>query len=190
MTILSIDYQSQIKKIESLVVEGISAWKSAGEILVALYDADPLNRAKIKSELCTLPNGVLATLEKIGRRKLVPQVFIGSGPGFRKLAAMPYDVQERLLHSPVELLVLDQDGRSDTLKVAVKDLSKDQAAQVFNTNDTRDLSAQRAYLASIRLKAAPERIEDAYRLLKDRVIVTRPCELSRQQLASMLAQMG
>jgi hypothetical protein len=190
METLALDYKSSVGQIAQLFTTGIEAWRKAGELLVQLYDADPENRAKVKSDLCGFPSGALATLERIGRKKLVSQVYASAGIGFRKLQSMPYDVQERCLKSPVELLVVDREGRTDTLKVSIKDLSKEQAAQIFGATDLRDLSAQRAYLADVRAKAAPQRVEDAYRLLKDKLVVVRPCELTRQQLTSLLAQMG
>ena len=190
METLALDYKSSVHQIATLFTDGIEAWRKAGEILVQLYDADPDNRAKIKSDLCAFPSGALNTLERIGRKKLVPQVYASAGIGFKRLQSMPYDVQERCLKAPVDLLVIDNEGRADTLKVNIKDLSKEQAAQVFGATELRDLSAQRAYLADARAKSAPQRVEDAFRLLKDRLVVVRPCELSRQQLTSLLAQMG
>ncbi len=186
---LSLDYSSTLQKIASLVTTGIDAWKAAGELLVQLYDADPLNRPKIKKDLADLPYGTLNTLERIGRKQVVPQVAQASGIGYRKLQNMPYVVQERLLKEPLELVVIE-DGKTDILRVAVKDLTRDQAEQVFDRRELRDAAAQRAWLASVKAKAPPRRVEDAYKVFKDRIVISRPCELTRQQLSSLLAQMG
>lgn len=187
-TILALDYKVSVVRVASLINEGLKAWRDAGELLVAVYDEDPANRGRVKVDLANIPQPILTTLERIGRRQLVPQVYSSNGPGYRKLAKMSYDVQEFYLVNPVELVVETSRG-VDVLKVSVDALSVAQVKQVFGDTAPRDPAAQRAYLADCKRRAAPVRCEDAYELRKDSLIVTRPCELTRQQLTSLLAQM-
>lgn len=188
--IVSIDYKSTIKEIAQLFSVGISSIRQAGELLVKLYDANPIYRELAKNDLHSLPSGMLDKLERIGRNKLLPEVMQAHQIGFRRLEKMPFDIQKTLIHAPVEIVVINDDGRTDILKVRVKDMSKDQAKQVFSDNGVRDPSAQRAYLADIKMKSRPKPVESAFKLLKDRLVINEPCEITRQQLTSLLAQMG
>ena len=184
------NYQPAVKEIGELFTAGVNSWRKAGELLVALYDAAPTNRAKILQDLKHLPVGVLATLEKIGRKRMVAEVSINSGPGWQALRRMPYDVQERLVSAPVEMVVMVGE-RADILNVHVEDMSRDQAALVFGSGVVRTPSAQRAYLADAKSRAIPpERIDVAYTVGRDSLTIARPCELTRKQLAAILAQMG
>lgn len=184
------DFDSSIVRILELVRKGMECWLEAGAILVKLYDADPNNRERARRHFSRLPAGVQSTLERLGRKQLAYEVYAGAGVGFRELSRMPYDIQVKHVTEPVELLVLDNNGKADVLKVAVKDLSRDQARQVFGRQEPRDLAAQRAYLADLNRQKVPLRIEDNFRVSKDKVVILKPCELTRQQLASILAQMG
>ena len=150
-------FDSTLENIIDLVRHGMESWLKAGALLVKLYDENPGNRDKVKARLSALPAGMLTTLERLGRKQLLFQVYSGAGPGFRELARMPYDVQERYVTEPVELMVIDKQGKTDLLKVAVKDLSREQARQVFGRHEPRDLSAQRAYLADLNRQVVPLR---------------------------------
>lgn len=184
-----VSYQSTVSEIGNLFTAGVSAWRKAGELLVALYDADINNRAKVQNDLKHLPVGVLSTLERIGRKRVVAEVCINSGPGWRKLQRMPYDVQAVHVEKPVELLVLNGD-KADVLMVHVSDMSKDQAEQVFAASEIRSPAAQRAFLAERKSKAAPTRVDESWRIGRESLTVLRPCEITRKQLSAILAQMG
>lgn len=91
---------------------------------------------------CGLRSTDLLQMERVGRGKLHPLLVDKSGVGFQKLRQCAYSDQAKYLGQPVDLLL--QNG--DVLKVQVSDLTKEQAAQVFNFGSIRDLAGQRAYI--------------------------------------------
>ena len=76
---------------------------------------------------------VLARFEKIGRKQVIPDLFLSEAPGVRKLRSMPYSVQKYYASKPVEVLVMNG-GDADMLKVEVKNLTPAQVAQVFTAD--------------------------------------------------------
>lgn len=125
--------------------QGARALKTAGDLLVKCLAADPLAKQRI-----SVASGVgLSTLnvfERIGRNQLHCDLFLLDVPASGHLARLPYSDQERYLHEPVELLV-GSNGNADVLRVEIRNLTPEQARQVFALDHVRDLGEQRAWLA-------------------------------------------
>ena len=101
-------------------------------------------------------------------------------------------MQERFIEEPIPLIV-HTDGGTDVLLVKVKDLTKDQATQVFGSNRLRTEGEQKAWLIQQRSNAI-RTVGDAqpWRLSGDSLIVrtaSGDLRFPRSQLAAFVAQL-
>ena len=188
-----ITIQTEIKKIGQLIQDGIDAWRLAGEIVVKLLDSDGLSIhdivAQSDNEFVT-PN-LIAQFERIGRNQVLPKLLVLDFPAAKKLQRMPISEQSRLVEGKVEFLLL-RDGKADTLNVSVRDLTKDQCKQVFSGDEVRTLSAQRAYLEDCITKTQINSSSKQFpwTIKNGKVYFVEGCEISRHELAVILAQLG
>ena len=139
---------NKTEKIEAFINlfrEGVEAWIKAGEILVELVEEDPKAYDDLIKACPTLNAGILSRFEQMGRKQLHPQLLLGSSAGFAKLKRLPYSLQERYLNEPIPV-VIDTDAGPDKLLVKARDMTPDQANQVFSGSRLRTEGEQRAYL--------------------------------------------
>lgn len=179
---------AQISQFAALVQQGIAAWVSAGEILVTILDADPCAVDKICGANPWITPEVVFRFEQIGRKQVSPQLMLSDAPGVRKLRAMPLSQQEKFAAEPIELLV-HEDGKTDVLKVHVKNLTASQSQQVFAKDHIRDIAEQRAFMfdkSASTLFPAIEK-EMPYRIKKGSVQFTKNCTLSAKEVAEILS---
>jgi hypothetical protein len=137
------------EKIEAFIQlfrEGVEAWVKAGEILVTLVEEDPKAYDELIKACPTLNAGVLTRFEQMGRKQLHPQLLLGSSAGFAKLKRLPYSMQQRYLEEPIPLVIETAHG-TDKLLVKARDMSPEQANQVFSGSRIRSEGEQKAYLA-------------------------------------------
>ena len=182
----------KIAEFVTLFQHGVDAWIKAGEILVELVEDDPHVYDYIIQQAPSLNAGVLGRFEQMGRKSLHPQLLLAASPGFAKLQKLPYSMQERFIDEPIPLIV-HTDGGTDVLLVKAKDLTKDQATQVFGSNRLRTEGEQKAWLIQQRSNSI-RTVGDAqpWRLSGDSLIVrTASGELRfpRSQLAAFVAQL-
>jgi hypothetical protein len=117
------------------------------------------------------------------------------GSGAERLKKMPFSLQEKYLKDSFELLILNDDGTTDKILVALNDLTPSQAAQLFERDTIRSLPAQRAWLESERARRAENGkkvVKPPYKIVgknvsffyKNEVV----CTLSARELARILAE--
>jgi hypothetical protein len=196
--------KQKVTKVLELVDEGLARWYEASLIVVDLIDNEGAGAVELlKRESKGLLNDpMIAAFERIGRKQLVPRLAYMPGPGPERLRRMPFSVQEKYLKEPIELLILKDDGTTDTLSVSVHDLTHKQAAQIFDGGCVRPLSGQRTYLEEERgrLSAAAKPVaakteaakpvpEVPYRIIGRRVTFVQGCTLTRKELVQILAKM-
>jgi len=179
----------RIIEIVDLIIAGIESWRSAGEKLCILIDEQP----DVIDKICAFSPGVtpniLRQLERIGRRQLVPELLLRSGPGWAQLRSMPYDVQLKYTSEPVEVLIETANGSVDTLKIKVGELTATQARQVFDGDSgLRSFGAQRAWISS-NVKQTPKRLAGQPYTIHGRFVDFSECRLSLQDLLTIAAQM-
>ena len=180
------------KELSDCIQRGIEAWQQAGELVVAAIDQHNHSLESL-AELCAndlVTVDVLAQFERIGRKQVMPRLLASNFPAQKPLQKLPYSEQQRLLDGSVSLLVL-RDGLPDTLEVRTRDLTKAQCKQVFSSQGLRGLSSQRAWLEGEREKRvkAPAR-SVPWRIMSSKVFFDEPCEMTRHDLASILAQIS
>jgi hypothetical protein len=179
-------------KIDSFITlfnDGVQAWIKAGEILVELVEADPHSYDYIIQKCPTLNAGILGRFEQMGRKTLHPQLLLTASPGFGKLQKLPFSLQERYIEEPIPLVVHTEDG-TDVLLVQAKNMTKEQAAQVFAPGRIRTDGEQKAWLMQQRSMAAKpvNKPEAAWTIKNGRVIFRETTSLSAGELATILAQ--
>lgn len=183
--------KSSIEALKKAIQDGIDAWDLAGKEVVKLLDVDRMSLEEIvdkaDSELITV--NVLAQFERIGRGQVMPKLLVMDFPASRHLQRMPLSEQQRLLNGSVDLLVIRDNG-TDTLSVKSRDLTKDQCKQVFSKDGVRSLGAQRAFIEDRRKKIPCFAGAPAWQIKAGRVIFNSACELTRQELAVILAQLA
>lgn len=190
MNTLTNTRRQDIEEIAALITQGIECWYSAGSKLCRLIDDDPDVIGKICNEVPQLTPGILRQLERIGRKELVPELLLKSGPGWSKLRQMPFPIQKRLMSEPVDLLVLTERG-PDTLKVTIDNLTSQQARQVFDDDHVRDASAQRAWIAANAPAVLPPvDMEKPYSIHGKYVIFNKRAKLSVRDIGIILAEIN
>jgi hypothetical protein len=169
--------------------QGVEAWIKAGEILVELVENDPHVYDEIIERCPTLNAGILGRFEQMGRKTLHPQLLLSASPGFDRLRKLPFSLQERYVSEPVPVVVNTQHG-TDILLIKAKDMTKEQASQVFAGNRIRTEGEQKALLAQQEsAKAAPAPVRQSPYLIKGRKVEFRePIVLTASELAAILAQ--
>lgn len=169
------------------VNRGVAAFEEAGQILVALIDANPKAKEEILDSCPNVTEDMLDTFERIGRKQLFYQLAIHDGPGVKALCRCAYSEQVKHFHEPIPLLITD--GKNvETLNVGVHALTTDQARQAFGSHRVRTLGEQRAWLESQKKKAVVVDIVSPYSIHRGKITFNQPCTLSVSELARLLSE--
>ena len=190
MTTTLANQKAQIETFIQHFRRGVEEWITAGEILVQMVEEDPYVYDYIIAQCPQLNAGILGRFEQMGRKTLHPQLLLTASPGFAKLQRLPYSMQERYIEEPVPVIVHTDDG-TDVLLVKAKDMTKEQAAQVFAPGRIRTTGEQKAYLvqqASHRAIDKKDAVEKPWKIRGHRVIINN-VEFTRKELYAILSQM-
>lgn len=182
--------KQQITEFVALFQAGVDAWIKAGEILVEMVEADPHVYDYIIRECPSLNAGVLGRFEQMGRKNLHPQLLLTASPGFDKLRKLPMSMQERYLKEPVPIIVHTENG-TDVLLVDAKNMTKDQASQVFAPGRIRTEGEQKAWLMDQRSKSAKPAGTNApaWAIKGGRAVFREGATLSAGELATIITQL-
>jgi hypothetical protein len=181
---------SQIDRFVDLYVKGSEAFVQAGEILVELVDNDPHTYDYILRKFPTLNPTILNKLEQMGRKTLHPQLLFNNSAGYSKLQKLPYSLQERYIDEPIPLVVHTDTG-TDVLLVKAREMTKEQANQVFATGRIRTEGEQKAYLiqqGSTAAKNVTPAMQTPWKIKGSKVEINGVM-FTRKELAGILAQM-
>lgn len=190
LTLDRTDYKQAVDAINDLMVKGMEAWKAAGKIVADLVDKDPDAIDRILEVSPMLTKGILRSLERIGRDELLPELLLRNGLVYARLRELPIQLQRRYVKEPVPLMIQTANG-PDTLNVTLDALSPLQARQVFSSDGVRSLSEQRAWLAENAPRPTPvvEAETLPFEVHGKVVVFTRPCKMTRQEIAALLARL-
>jgi hypothetical protein len=184
------EMQSKIAEFGQLVKQGTDAYIRAGEILVELVEADPHTYDYIIQKFPHMNAAVLGRFEQMGRKTLHPQLLFTASPGFSKLQRLPFSLQERYITEPVPIIVHTDEG-TDVLLVKAKDMTKEQAAQVFAPGRVRTEGEQKAWLMQQRsnnARSVTETVQVPWKIKGNKAIING-VEFTRKQLCVILAEM-
>jgi hypothetical protein len=181
--------KSDAKYFVDLVFKGIECWIEAGQFVATKIDENPNFVDEVCREFPQLSPEYVIRFEQVGRKKLHPQLILSSAPGARRLISLPYSLQEKHITEPVDV-VIKTDAGWETLKIDIRNLTKDQADQVFERDSIRSEAAQRAFIEDRAAKrVAPSTNADLpYRIVKNKLVVMEPCTFSASELARILSQ--
>lgn len=137
---------SNAKEIDLIVSDirlGGEAWLRAGERLVKLHRIDPGVIDKIATKHPELSHEILVNFLRIGRHEVYPPLLAAANkPGVSKLLDMPYEVQKRYAHEPIEIAVEWGKGKPKTIKKSVSLLTPREAGMVFAETGVRTIEQQ------------------------------------------------
>jgi len=191
-TMTTAELNRGIKRFTELYLKGVEVWIEAGTILCEMVDTDPHVYDYILKDCPNLNAGILERFEQMGRKTLHPQLLLNNSIGYSKLQKLPYSLQERYLDEPIPLIVHTESGETDVLLVKAREMTKDQANQVFGNGRIRTEGEQKAWLIQQRSNKSrdivPAAQQTPYKIKGNKVIING-VEFTRRQLASILAQM-
>ena len=173
-----------------LLEAGVSKIQEAAHMLKRLVDSDPGAIEQIREINPAISPNVLTKLLLVAEGHLMPQLLLNSAPAFKRLQSLPFTIQQQALKRGAVDLVTDADS-GETLRVRLTDLEPKHIAQVFDGSGIRSVDEQRAYLKRtvVRVRKATD---DDYPWLvkKDRVVVHRPCELTKKDVLRILEEIS
>ena len=190
MTATLTSQKKQIEKFIELFQTGVNAWIKAGEMLVEMVEDDPHVYDYIIQRCPTLNAGILGRFEQMGRKTLHPQLLLSASPGFDKLRKLPFSMQERYIKEPVPIIVHTDQG-TDVLLVEAKNMTKEQANQVFAPGRIRTEGEQKAWLMQQRSLAAKPVGGNVspWTIRGGRVVFQQGASLSAGELATIITQL-
>ena len=184
-------WKQSAEKFVELVLQGIEVWMQAGEIAAKAVEADPEFVDRV-CEICPdINEETVNRFVLMGLKKLHPQLCLSETPGVRRLRRLPYSLQEKHVKDPVDLVVKNDDGKVEILKVDVRNLTVDQSAQVFSVEGVRSHAEQRAWIEDKATKRVvpPVNGDLPYRITGRELVILNPCRLPRRDVARILADM-
>lgn len=184
--------QNPIQLFISLVFQGYETWQQAGEIAAAEFKKNP----KFVDEVCDLAPHVseawVHTFIKIGNKKLHPRLAMDASAGARRLRRLPYELQEKYCSETVPLLVKTDTGY-DTLQMDFRNLTPDQAVQLFTDRNVRTAAEQRAWIEDRLTKRAAELAaakDDAtttpYKVVGRHIVTRGPVRIDGEELLPLI----
>jgi hypothetical protein len=183
-----------IKEIADAISDGMRSWRIAGEKIMSLVD-DGMDFDEIAAMIGVpgISANVIAQFDRIGRGLASPRMIVSAFPAAKAMLSLPASEQDRLLDSSVEVVVVSPAG-ADVLQINPANLTRSQSAQVFGPSGIRDAAAQRAYIASRTtaesIKAGSSIEPMPYVIERGKIRFRSGCELSRHELAIILAQLS
>lgn len=179
------------KQFVDLVMQGIAAWVKAGELAAKAVEDDPDFIDMVCEMNPDISEETVNRFVLMGQKKLHPQLCLSESPGVRRLRRLPYAVQEKYVANPVDLVIKDEDGKATILKVDVRNLKPDQAAQVIGPDGIRTQAEQRAWMeeAAAKRTVPPVNGDVPHRIVGRELVILHPCRIPRRDLARILADM-
>lgn len=122
--------------------KGVAAWTSAGRILARMVDDNPNAFKTIREIAPHISMDVLIAFEKIGRNQIYPYLLLDHSPGMKRLAQLPYPVQEKYYHERVKVVTGMTEIGLTVIQKSVAELSAQQAELVISATGIRSVKEQ------------------------------------------------
>lgn len=134
--------KSPAEKFTALIQTGILCWVEAGKLLNEELAKDPQFRQRLMEENPWLTMDVLYTFERIGRREIYPQLMLDCSPAAKRIIQFPYEVQESLYGSMIEIYAEDEGRRISKCTRKISSLTHREVKVAFDENGLRPIEAQ------------------------------------------------
>lgn len=128
-----------------LLRKGIDTWRTAGQVLVEMARTTPDIIKRITERHPHISASTLETFMRIGRNEIWPPLLADSSYGARRLMECNYDLQKEYAQKPIEIAVEWRNDKIRTTTKKVSDLSRSEAAIVFNGNGGINNVEQQAF---------------------------------------------
>jgi len=178
-----------IEQFRNAFTAGIDSIVNASQVYVKAIDEDPEIKERFKKEFSDMiPASAWSGFEAVGRKWLHPKLLMGGGGRYATMIKrLPYSDQEQIFEGKrYDLLTID----GDKLLVDVRQVTPEQAEQLFDRSHIRSVSEQKAWLES--RKRTPEKTEVQtmpYSITSGKVYFRRGVELTRSELKRILQDM-
>lgn len=159
----------------------------AAQMLVRLKANDPQVIEKIVE--AGAPPRLLGDLLRVGEGSLAPALLFDASHAAKKIKQLPVSAQNEILKRGAIEVVIGND-ESETLMVPIHAATPEQVKQAVGPTGQLSRADQ---LAARRRMARPVGADidtPAYQARKDRLVINRPCELSRIQVIRLLEEMS
>lgn len=148
---------------------------------------------RLKELFPDISNSKWELLALAGMGKIAPGLVLYSYSGLNMIRRLPVKDQETLLTKTIDVLVIDKNGKTDTIKAEFKNLSTDQQRQVVSCDHIRSLSEQRAHIEDRRTKewtktAIPE--NKRYVITGNKVIFPAKSEFTESEIWLLAKEMA
>jgi len=183
----SIESRKKLEAFKQAFTTGIEGIVSAANIYVEAIDDNPKNADLFRDEFADwIPESAWTGFEAVGRKWMHPKLLMGGGGRFSsKIKRLPYSSQERIFGGEKFPLMTHA---GDTLNVDIRNITGDQADQLFDGSHIRSLPQQKAYLESRKQTNTDEVcIEELlpYKIVGSRVHFRKDCVLTRDELKNL-----
>ena len=158
---------------------GKKAIIEAGELVAQMIDMDYRVRDVLTERFGVTPRA-LWTLERIGRGMMLPELME------TKYRELPIDQQKKIAQGDVEVLIVNKDGSSDTLRVDLRTAERKVVRQVFTGKSIRTLAQQRQYLIEQHAPTTETPERPVWTSKGNKVVVRRAVELTKADLLDMM----
>ena len=189
-SVLAFNLQAEVQKFIAAYQRGMDAWEEAGRIIVAIVDNDPHAVDDIVSACPALTPSIIHIFERIGRGLLLPALAMDTSAGAAKLRELPLSAQKRYENEPVPLVVNTEQG-TDILLVDVRNMTRDQAKQVFAKGRIRSEGEQKAWLIEQNSRNVTPQVSQsvpAWTVKNGRVVFQKGATLTAGELATIITQ--
>lgn len=136
---------NKINEIVNLLTGGMESIVKAGEIWVSILDENPDKSTDLYNEIPKkyplLSVDKLITLERLGRRDLMPELVFDESPASKSIRLLPYSQQQQCLSGPIDVAV-HRAGKIVKEKRNVKDLSRREVSIAIGPKGVRPLDEQ------------------------------------------------
>lgn len=131
---------------------------------------------------------VWSNIEACGRGIIHFKLMISMNPASQKAKLLPYSTQEAIINNGIDVLTV----KGDVLKIQLDNLTPEQIKQVFNGNELRDISSQRAWIESIKMveMTSKKKACSQWTIKGTSLVVMEPMTFTRQELARIMAEIA
>jgi len=182
-----LNVSEKVKEFGRKLQEGIGKMYEACRLYVEVLDVDPGLQSSFEEAYPGIPAAAWRRFEAVGRRRL--HIKLLTAVTCRQLERCAYEEQEKYVEGPVDVMLFG----GDVLKVEVKNLTAEQARQVFAKDHVRTMPEQRAYIESLKTMDSIKRLRKEptvlpYRVSRHRLVVG-DVAFTREDLLRILVEM-
>ncbi len=180
---------AQILQLTSLLDRGISSILKAGELLCRMTEKDRKVIDRIVASNPQVSRFMLYTLERVGNKQVIPELFLMVGAAARRLQHLDIEFQRKAISGPLTLLV--SSTGSSTKLVPLEKLSDAQSRQAMDETGKklRSLAGQREWLVAHERGMALAATRPNWFVEKGTLVVTSCCRMTVAQLERVLAEL-